>query len=85
MLSKTIISVTAKCSDCCAVTIKRDGVEIATMDGYVPTSSSGFGGGDYIEFDVDAETGQILSWKNPISETQFQDDMGMNKEENDDD
>ena len=33
-------------------------------DGYVP-SGFGIGGGDYIELEIDFETGQILNWKKP--------------------
>ena len=81
MPHKTVISITAKCSDCCHVSVFKNDVEIAERAGYVPTCSSGFGGGDYIEFDVDAETGQILNWKNPMNDQQFQDDMGINDDD----
>lgn len=42
------------------------GEEIHDHDGYVPSFFPG-GGGDYIEFDVDIETGQILNWKAPTA------------------
>lgn len=39
-----------------------DGKIVARSDGYVP-DIKGIGGGDYIEMDIDLDTGQILNWK----------------------
>ena len=51
-----IISITAKCSDLCA--IKAGKIE---HDGYVP-GGLGIGGGDYIQFRFNTKTGQILNF-----------------------
>ena len=59
------IQLMAKCSDCCSIILIRDGEKIAEHDGYVPNF---LGGGDYIELDINAETGQILNWKPPTLE-----------------
>ena len=55
-----ILSITAKCSDLCFITLGD-----CEHDGYVPQSS--LGGGDYVELAIDNETGQILNWK-PLTE-----------------
>lgn len=62
------ISVSAKCSDCCYVEYHNDENERSfSKDGYVP--DLGFGSGDYIDFVVDADTGQILNWV-PVSDSE---------------
>ncbi len=62
------LKVCGKTSDCCCVTlVDQDGQELKYHDGYVP-KGLGIGGGDYIEFDVDLDTGQILNWKKPTVE-----------------
>lgn len=42
----------------------QNGEQIHDHDGYVPGFFPG-GGGDYLELDVDIETGKILNWKPP--------------------
>lgn len=60
-----VVSITAKCSDMCGTVLKdAGGTIIHETDGYVP----GFfpnGGGDYVELEIDIETGKILNWKPP--------------------
>jgi len=57
-----ILSVMGKCSDRSNVgTVNIMTNEDVDHDGYVP-EGLGIGGGDYIEFDIDIETGQILNW-----------------------
>lgn len=51
--SDKILSVTAKCSDCCFIDTDTE-----SHDGYVP-ENIGIGGGDYIEFDYCIDCGQI--------------------------
>jgi len=51
--SERIASVTAKCSDCCSVSVGS-----YDKDGYVP-DDMGIGGGDYVEMDWCLECGQI--------------------------
>lgn len=58
-----ILSVSAKCSDLSIVRFPS-GKE---SNGYVP-EGIGIGGGDYIEFDVDVETGQIIGWNQDIKD-----------------
>lgn len=42
----------------------ENGLELHEVDGYVP-GCFGIGGGDYIEFTLDLETGKIVGWKKP--------------------
>lgn len=51
--SNRVASLTAKCSDCCGVTLCNSEIE-----GYVP-KDLGIGGGDYVELDFCLECGQI--------------------------
>ena len=63
------IRVSAKCSDLCFVAIEDEqGETIRECDGYVPYDI-GIGGGDYVDLDIDIETGQILNWKKPTKES----------------
>ena len=63
------LSITAKCSDCFGGSlVDQYGNRVHDYDGYVP-SDLGIGCGDYIEFDVDLKTGQILNWI-PIEEVE---------------
>ena len=52
-----IISISAKCSDM----FNMNGRNV-NYDGYVP-EGLGIGGGDYISFTLNTETGQIVNWK----------------------
>lgn len=59
-----ILSFSAKCSDCFGMGISNpeDGTSDFNMDqGYVPYNI-GIGGGDYIEMEIDIETGKIIDW-----------------------
>lgn len=51
--SERVIQVTGKCSDCCGVYM-----DDSKMNGYVP-DDLGIGGGDYIDFDLCLECGQL--------------------------
>lgn len=51
--SARVISVAAKCSDCCGVNLGD-----SSVDGYVP-KDLGIGGGDYVEFLLCLECGQL--------------------------
>lgn len=57
-----IVSITAKCSD--MFTLDSQGI---SYEGYVP-SELGIGGGDYIDFNLDLTTGQIVGWKSKTIE-----------------
>jgi hypothetical protein len=52
-----VMSVGGKVSDMCWVHIGD-----VDHDGYVPYDL-GIGGGDYIELEINIETGQIINWK----------------------
>lgn len=54
-MAKTL-RIQAKCSDLCYTEFEE-----FSKDGYVP-ENIGIGGGDYIELEIDIETGQILNW-----------------------
>ena len=61
-----IISVSAKCSDMCSLQYKRaDGTTYFEHDGYVPHFLGPSGYGDYVQLDIERDTGQILNWKRP--------------------
>lgn len=61
-----LLEVAAKVRDCCYVTvIDGDGNTIHEHDGYVPSFFPEDHYGDYIYFDIDIDTGQILNWKKP--------------------
>jgi hypothetical protein len=65
-----ILSISAKSSDLNSISFKDKNGKI-TEGGdysYVP-NNIGIGGGDYVELDIDMETGQILNWK-PVSDAQ---------------
>ena len=64
---KTIISISAKCSDLFSATLKRDGKVVGEYDGYVPSLLPGEHYGDYVLLDIDTETGRILNWKKPTT------------------
>lgn len=68
MKPKTL-RVNAKCSDLCWMAlVSADGTHIAERDGYVPDFMPGEHYGDYIEIDIDIETGMITNWKKPTKE-----------------
>ena len=63
MASKTIISISAKCSDLYSHTIYRaDGTKVH-YDGYVPSFMPGEHWGDYLLLDIDPYTGIIVNFK----------------------
>lgn len=61
------LSITAKCSDLCSVKFidENGNVTKSKEYSYVP-EDIGIGGGDYVELDIDMDSGQILDWK-PVS------------------
>jgi hypothetical protein len=56
-----IISISGKVSDMFCLQA-QDSSDYIDYNGYVP-SGMGFGGGDYIEIDIENETGRIVGWK----------------------
>lgn len=70
-----ILNISAKCSDMCALTYTDKKGKKTESDSYVP-KGIGIGDfyGDYIEMNIDMETGQILNWK-PCTDKQVIDAM----------
>ena len=68
---KRTISISAKCSDLFTAMLReKSGDEINShyvgeYQGYVPDFFPGNHYGDYVELEIDVETGQILNWKKP--------------------
>ena len=58
-----VLRMSVKCSDrfYCTIT-DQDGEQLIQYDGYVPSFFPG-GDGDYVELDIDIDTGKILNWK----------------------
>jgi hypothetical protein len=70
------ISIQAKCSDRCFSQLKNgEGRVIAEHDGYVPALMPEEHYGDYVELEIDLETGMILNWVKPsakvVEETEW--------------
>jgi hypothetical protein len=60
---KTVLSISAKCSDCYSHTLTKKNGEEVHYDGYVPSFFPEDHYGDYIILDIDPYTGMILNWK----------------------
>ena len=63
-----VLEICAKCSDLFSATLLKDGKVLKEHDGYVPSLMPGQHYGDYVELNIDMETGQILNWKKPTKE-----------------
>ena len=73
------ISMCAKCSDLFSASLIDDnGKTIGEYEGYVPDFFPEKHYGDYVELDIDIETGKILNWNKP---TKKQLDEVFNKKE----
>lgn len=62
------ISISAKCSDMFSASLRENNKEIGLYNGYVPTwfpNPKVQHWGDYVELEIDIETGQIVNWKKP--------------------
>ena len=58
------VSVVAKCSDLCSVRLLDAKKNILKdHDGYVPDFFPGDHCGDYVELEIEMDTGKILNWK----------------------
>ena len=65
------VSISAKCSDLCSTQlIDADGIIHAEHDGYVPKFFSEEHYGDYVQLDIDLDTGKINNWKVTKKEVQ---------------
>lgn len=72
-----VLKICGKTSDRFHARLLVDGKETKNHDGYVPDFFPEEHYGDYIELDIDIDTGQILNWKKP---TQAQLDKQLNGE-----
>jgi len=64
-----IISISAKCSDLFSASLSEDGKLIGKYEGYVPDFFPEEHYGDYVELEIDVDTGQIVNWKKPTKAT----------------
>ena len=64
-MSKRILKTCIKCVDRFQATLTVDGKEVADYSGYVPEFFPEDHYGDYVELEIDIDTGQILNWKKP--------------------
>jgi len=60
-----ILSICAKCSDLFTARLIEDDKVVRTHDGYVPDFMPEEHYGDYVELDIDIDTGLIVNWKRP--------------------
>ena len=60
-----IIYMSAKCSDLCYLMLHDNGEQLGEHDGYVPDFFPGQHYGDYVQLEIDVDTGKILNWKKP--------------------
>jgi len=64
------IYINAKCADLCYAELKDStGKTVAEHNGYVPALMPEDHYGDYVELEIDLETGVILNWKRPSIKT----------------
>ena len=63
----TILSICAKCSDLFSATLrtKEGTVLVEQVSDYVPGFMPEEHYGDYVELDIDIDTGLIVNWKRP--------------------
>jgi hypothetical protein len=58
------VSISAKCSDLCFTALCGDrGTVLIEHDGYVPKFFPGEHYGDYVQLDIDMDTGKVTNWK----------------------
>jgi len=76
------ITVGGKCSDMAWFNVTKDGVPVIDHHGYMPSIKS-IGGDDYIELDIDNETGKIIGWV-PLTDASIEDlkdELGIEDED----
>ena len=70
-----------KVRDCfCAALMSESGKQLKDYEGYVPNFMPGEHYGDYVDLEIDIDTGQILNWKKPTPE-QIEKFIGGNQED----
>lgn len=61
-----IMKISAKCSDMFCASLVVDGKQVGEdYDGYVPNFFPGDHYGDYVQLNIDVDTGKIINWKVP--------------------
>lgn len=60
-----ILRICAKCSDLFTAKLERPNKKPITHEGYVPDFMPEQHWGDYVELDIDVDSGQIINWKVP--------------------
>jgi hypothetical protein len=78
-----ILTIYGKCSDLCCTEYKVNGKTIKETDGYAP-SIPGICSGDDIQFDLDLDTGKVISFK-PITHEEVLEALGDDNDEDEDD
>mgnify|MGYP001598131419 CR=1 FL=1 len=69
MLKPKVLMINCKVSDGFrALLLDEAGNTMADYIGYVPDFMPGEHYGDYVELEIDIETGKILNWKRPSSQ-----------------
>jgi hypothetical protein len=64
IVSIKTVSVVAKCSDLCCVALRDDqGSLLIEHNGYVPSFFPEKHYGDYVQLEIEMDTGKILNWK----------------------
>ena len=64
-MSKRIMKTCIKCCDRFVANFEIDGKNVKEYDGYVPDFMPETHYGDYVELEIDMDTGQILNWNVP--------------------
>lgn len=59
------LTICAKCSDMFSASLRENGEMPKSYEGYVPDFFPENHFGDYIELEIDIDTGMILNWKKP--------------------
>lgn len=76
------IAIGGKCSDMGWMQVTdEEGVRIIDYDGYVPEIAA-IGGGDYIEIEIDNDTGKVIGWV-PLTVSALQESIGELEDEDD--
>ncbi len=60
-----ILKICVKCSDGFSSNLEIDGKQVNEYNGYVPKFFPEEHYGDYVELDIDIDSGQIVNWKKP--------------------
>ena len=65
-MSNRVLRISAKCSDLCFTMVPHLNID---HDGYAP-HIEGIGGGDYIDLEIDLDTGKVIGLK-PITDEEL--------------